>query len=71
MSEPKQDATQQQGSLQVDSHGNVFAEGVKICRYDPERQVLLFLDRDQHRAGRRGSNQVPVAIAALTQLGKK
>ncbi len=55
--------------LQVDPQGNVYtAEGVKICRVDTQRQMLLFLDEDKRRIARRGSDQLPVTIAALVQL---
>lgn len=63
--------TQQSPALQVDAQGNVYAEGVKICRVDARRGVLLFLDKDRRRAAQRGSNQVTVPIAALVGLGAK
>jgi hypothetical protein len=56
-------------TLQVDAQGFVYAEGVKICRLDRQRQVLLFFDKDRRRAARRGSNQVAVSLADLVRLG--
>lgn len=61
--------TQRDPALKVDDQGNVYAEGVKICRVDAQRGVLFFLDKDRRRAAQRGSDQVTVPIAALVGLG--
>ncbi len=61
------DNENQANNLRIDSQGFVYVEGVKICRV--RDGVLFFLDKDKRRIARRGSDQVPVAIAAIVQLG--
>jgi hypothetical protein len=55
-------------TLQVDAEGFIYADGVKICQLDRQRQVLLFFDKDRRRSAKRGSNQVPVLLADLTRV---
>lgn len=64
----KTDNQTQRDGLQVDSQGFILVEGVKICRFDPQKQVFLFLDKDRRRCAKRGSNQVLVSIEAIANL---
>ncbi|RME71553.1 MAG: hypothetical protein D6784_14995 [Chloroflexi bacterium] len=57
-------------TLKIDSRGFVYADGVKICRLDPQRQALCFYDKDRRRAERRGSREVNVPIQALARLAE-
>lgn len=51
--------------IKIDEQHYVYVEGAKICRYVPERQSLLFLDKDKGREAARGSRFVEVSILDL------
>ena len=57
-------------NLQIDPNGFICADGVKICRLDPSRGLLLFLDKDRRRSAERGTDQVAVTVADLVQIAK-
>ncbi len=56
--------------LTIDSKNFVYAGGVKICRFDPQQQTLLFFDKDRRRSQKRGSREVSVPINCFVNLDK-
>ena len=49
----------------VEERGFVFVDGVRVARYDEQRGVLQFLDRNRMRSERRGTCYVEVPVQTL------
>ncbi len=58
-------------SIRVDRNGFVYADGVRVARYLPEKKSLQFLDKDRKRSSARGSRYVEVSISEVASLGSE
>lgn len=52
----------------VGKNGYVYADGVKIAKFVPERQAVQFLDPDRRRCEQKGRQVVEVRLADLVKL---
>lgn len=52
----------------VGKDGYVYADGVKIAKFVPERQSVQFLDRDRRRCVEKGRESVEVKISDFVNL---
>lgn len=52
----------------VGKDGYVYADGVKLGKFVPERQSVQFLDRDRRRCLIKGREVVEVRISDLANL---
>lgn len=57
--------------LTVAPDGFLYADGVKVARYVPERGTLEFHDKDRQRCAQLGRTTVEVPIADVAKLAKK
>lgn len=57
--------------LTVGRDGFVYADGVKIARYRPERQTLEFYDKNRQRCAQLGRTVVEVPIADVAKLAQE
>lgn len=57
--------------LTVAPDGFVYADGVKLARYRPERQTLEFYDKNRQRCAQLGRTVVEVPIADLARLAQE
>lgn len=58
--------------LTIAPDGYLYADGVKVARYVPERGTLAFHDKNRQRCEKLGRTTVEVPIADVAKLaGKK
>lgn len=55
-------------TVSVSKTGLVYADGLKVGRYLPDRGVIQFVDRDKRRCQEKGRTVVEVRISDLTNL---
>lgn len=61
----------QSPAIIVDSHGYVFADGVRFGRLSPTGKAIQILDKDKRRSEIRGSRFVEVPLEDLAKLSEK
>lgn len=54
--------------VRVDLRGFVHIDGVPVCRYIKERDVLQFVDKDRRRSAERRTRLVEVRVDELVKL---
>lgn len=54
--------------VQVGKDGFVYADGVRLGRFVPERQSIQYADKDRRRCIERGRDVVEVKISDLANL---
>lgn len=57
--------------VSVGRDGLIYADGVKVGRYVPEKGVIQFMDRDKRRCQEKGREVVEVSLSDLVNLPKQ
>jgi hypothetical protein len=55
-------------TVSVAKNGIVYADGVKVGRYIPDKGVIQFVDRDKRRCLEKGRDVVEVKLSDLVNL---
>lgn len=58
-------------TISVAKNGLIYADGVKVGRFVPDRGVIQFIDRDKRRCQEKGRDVVEVSLSDLTNLPKQ